>query len=198
MSIDTPIPECPPESAPESHNPRPARVAYRLARWSLAAFLTTFMAARLLVIGIMSRAIPDFYLHVGGNHVHHLNYGIFMLSGVGSYLLFFSPRGKWLNMAASIYGIGLALTFDEFGMWLHLGGAYWQRASFDAVVVVAAILGLISVAPAWKKLGPGHWRVTIALAVLTVVFGAILFHSVREFGNRLAPSLQRLEANQPE
>ena len=28
-------------------------------------------------------------------------------------------------------------------MWLHLGGSYWQRASFDAVVVLLGILGLI-------------------------------------------------------
>jgi hypothetical protein len=34
----------------------------------------------------------------------------------------------------------MALTFDEFGMWLHLGGSYWQRASIDASIVVAALL----------------------------------------------------------
>ena len=30
----------------------------------------------------------------------------------------------------------MGLTFDEFGMWLHLGGGYWQRASYDAVIVI--------------------------------------------------------------
>jgi hypothetical protein len=35
----------------------------------------------------------------------------------------------------------MALTFDEFGMWLHLGGSYWQRASFDAVVCYQVFLG---------------------------------------------------------
>jgi len=185
------------ESVPAEHNARPARVAYRLARWSLAAFLTTFILARILVILIMSRSIPDLYLHVGGNHVHHLNYGIFMLSGVGAYLLFFRPRGLWLNVAAAVYGVGLALTFDEFGMWLHLGGSYWQRASFDAVVVVAALLGLIAVAPAYKKFGPGHWRATIALAILTIVFAFFWMHAVRNFGNRIAPTFQHLEEDSP-
>jgi hypothetical protein len=33
----------------------------------------------------------------------------------------------------------MALTFDEFGMWLHLGGSYWQRASFDAVIVLLGV-----------------------------------------------------------
>jgi len=42
-----------------------------------------------------------------------------------------------LTLAALVYGVGLALTFDEFGMWVHLGGPYWQRASFDAVVLIA-------------------------------------------------------------
>src|SRR5690348_17758809 len=42
---------------------------------------------------------------------------------------------------------GLALTFDEFGMWFHLGGAYSQRASFDAVAIIVGLLGLLSIAP---------------------------------------------------
>jgi len=45
------------------------------------------------------------------------------------------------------YGIGLGLTFDEFGLWLHLGGDYWQRASYDAVIVLATVLALASFAP---------------------------------------------------
>jgi hypothetical protein len=177
--------------------PRPPEVAYRLARWSLAAFVATFIAARILVIGIMSRTIPDLYLHLGGNHVHHLNYGIFMLSGVGAYLLFFRPRGHALSAAAAVYGIGLALTFDEFGMWLHLGGSYWQRASFDAVVVVAALLGLVAVAPEFKKFGPGHWRATIALALLSLVFGTLLVQSVRKEGHKIMPRLQHMEETSP-
>jgi hypothetical protein len=176
---------------------RPPEVAYRLARWALAAFLVTFIAARILVILIMSRTIPDLYLHVGGNHVHHLNYGIFMLSGVGAYLLFFRPHGAWLDLGAAVYGIGLALTFDEFGMWLHLGGSYWQRASFDAVVVIAALLGLIAVAPELRKFRTAHWTTTIAIALLTAVFGVLLMHSVRKAGDKLEPRLQRLEQGEP-
>jgi len=32
--------------------------------------------------------MPDFFLHLGGTHVHHLNYGIFLLSAVTGLLLF--------------------------------------------------------------------------------------------------------------
>ena len=31
--------------------------------------------------------MPDLYLFLGQTHIHHLNYGIFLLSGVGAYLL---------------------------------------------------------------------------------------------------------------
>ena len=32
-----------------------------------------------------ARRIPDVYLHLGGTHVHHLNYGIFLLAAVGGF-----------------------------------------------------------------------------------------------------------------
>jgi hypothetical protein len=98
-----------------------------LARTILVSFVLTFIAARITVFLIVSRRIPDIYLHLGGTHVHHLNYGIFLLTGVGAYLLLIRPAGGPLIAAACIYGVGTGLTFDEFGLWLHLGGGYWQR-----------------------------------------------------------------------
>src|SRR5687768_9357483 len=87
----------------------------RLARWVLTAFLLTFLLSRILVLLIMSRRMPDLFLHLGQTHVHHLNYGIFLLSAMGAWLLFAPPRGRGRFIAALIYGVGLALTFDEFG-----------------------------------------------------------------------------------
>ena len=55
------------------------------------------------------------------------------------------------GLRALLYGLGMALTFDEFGMWLNLGGGYWQRASFDAVIVVLTAFGLIAFAPRWER-----------------------------------------------
>ena len=99
----------------------------------------------------MEREIPDLYLHLGGTHVHHLNYGIFLLSIVGAVLLFAPPApGRRLDVVAILYGVGLALTFDEFGMWLHLGGSYWQRASFDAITVLGGALALAAYTPQLK------------------------------------------------
>ena len=54
------------------------------ARRVLVAFLATFLAARTLVYLIMSRQIPNVTFHARGTHVHHLDYGIFLLALVGA------------------------------------------------------------------------------------------------------------------
>ena len=162
----------------------------------LVAFLFTFMAARVLVFLIVSRRIPDVYLNLGGTHVHHLNYGIFLLSGVGAYLLLGYPGLRALRWSAVLYGIGLALTFDEFGLWLHLGGSYWQRASFDAVVVIAGLLGLAAVAPALRRFRPHHWATAAMLAGAVTVFAVLLVDSLR-YADRLLLRIQVVEQSQP-
>jgi hypothetical protein len=167
-----------------------------VARIILVAFLITFMAARVLVFLIVSRRIPDLFLHVGGTHIHHLNYGIFLLSGVGAYLLLMRPQGRGLLVAAAAYGVGLALTFDEFGLWVHLGGSYWQRASFDAVVVIGALLTLIAVAPEWRRFQPHHWFTAVAMALASVLFGLLLVDSFR-YADRLRVRVLVLEESEP-
>jgi hypothetical protein len=165
----------------------------KLARLILAAFLLTFLLSRILVLLIMSRRIPDFFLHVGQTHVHHLNYGIFLLSAIGAYLLFERPSGRRLSVCAIIYAIGLGLTFDEFGMWLHLGGGYWQRASYDAVVIIAALLGLIVVAPAIKRFHTKHWLLGVAVVMLMLWFLWLVNDAIIRFDKTVGPKLQRLE-----
>ncbi|HLZ46686.1 MAG TPA: hypothetical protein VKQ05_13515 [Gemmatimonadales bacterium] len=154
-----------------------------LARLVLLSLLLTFIAARLISLLIMLHRMPDIYLHVRDTHVHHLNYGIFLLAGVGAYLLFSPSPAAALPAAAVLYGIGLGLTFDEFGMWLHLNGDYWQRASFDAVIVLAAALGLAGFAtPPWR------WRPReVAFALLFVL---VLAGSFR-LAARAVPRFQR-------
>jgi hypothetical protein len=154
-----------------------------LARLVLLSLMLTFMTARLVSILMLLPHVPDIYLHVHETHIHHLNYGIFLLAGVGAFLLF-SP-GPPTPAAAVIYGIGLGLTFDEFGMWLHLNGDYWQRASFDAVIILAAALGLAGFAPP-----PERWRprqVAIGLLFVLLVVGSV------RLAARVAPRLQRWE-----
>jgi len=179
-------------------NSAPSNPTQRLIRIVLSTFLLTFLAARILVLMIMTRRVPDLYAHVRGTHVHHLNYGIFLLSIVGAWLLFARPTGKRLSLAAALYGIGLALTFDEFGMWLHLGGPYWQRASFDAIIIIASILGLLAVAPSLKRFAPKHYVLTAGTVMALVIFGYLLRDAFRHAGTRLGPHLQQIELNSPQ
>jgi hypothetical protein len=151
-----------------------------------------------LVILIMGRIIPDLFLHAGETHVHHLNYGIFLLCAVGGVLLFFRVTERERFWCAVAYGFSLALTFDEFGMWLHLGGGYWQRASFDAVIVVASFFGTIAFAPPVAKLRANHWIVGGVTLAATVLFYVMLFKSLDYAGKRVGPRLERLEQSGPQ
>lgn len=165
-----------------------------LARRALFAFILTFIAARILVLLIMARRIPNMYFFLRGTHVHHLNYGIFLLAAVGAYLLLGRPAGKALGAAALGYGAALALTFDEFGMWLHLGGSYWQRASIDAIVVVAAVLGLIAFASDLRRFESRHLKASVAVLIALTAFGVVLYDASVHIGRVEGPRLQALEA----
>ena len=67
--------------------------AHKLARYALFSFLVTFILARVFVFLIMSKEMPNLYFFMHGTHVHHLNYGIFLLSVVGGYSVF-RPAGR--------------------------------------------------------------------------------------------------------
>ena len=168
--------------------------AHELARRALFAFIVTFIAARITVFLIMARRIPNLYFFLSDTHVHHLNYGIFLLAAVGAYTLMATPAARAARRAAFVYGIAMALTFDEFGMWLHLGGSYWQRASLDATVVVAALLAFLAYARSIEKFEARHKRAFIALGLAVVVFVAALYYASESLGNIAGPRLRELEA----
>src|SRR5216684_8038617 len=140
--------------------------AHKLARYSLFGFLVTFILARVFVFLIMSKEMPNLYLFMHGTHVHHLNYGIFLLASVCGYSVFRRPTGRKAEITALVYGAAMGLTFDEFGMWLHLGGSYWQRASVDAVIVVSALFGLVAFARSIKRFESHHRWMCITLLIL--------------------------------
>jgi hypothetical protein len=176
-----------------SHDSQVTTDSAALARRALFGFMLTFMAARIVVLLIMSHRMPNLYFFLRGTHVHHLNYGIFLLAGVAAYLLFRRPSGKKLRLAALGYGVAMALTFDEFGMWLHLGGSYWQRASVDAIIVVAALFSLIAFAPAIRRFESRHIKASIAILIGLIAFGAVLYDASLRIGRLEGPRLEALE-----
>ena len=174
------------------------RPFHQTARLVLVAFLVTFVATRCLVFLIMARRVPDLFLHIGGTHVHHLNYGIFLLSGVAGYLLFARPEEKKLTLPAVLYGVGMALTFDEFGMWLHLSGGYWQRASWDAIAVFAAIFALIAFSPNLSRLGRRGWITAGLILTSTILFYFMLWKSFEHARESVSEKLRKLESAAPD
>ena len=119
----------------EENTPYPSRKIIGIVTFS---FLLFFVLSRLVVYLILGHLMPNFFLTIRGVHIHHFTYGVFILSLVGLYLLLKRPtfESKSFVRACILYGIGLALTFDEFGMWIMLDDNYWVRQSYDAVIVI--------------------------------------------------------------
>jgi len=150
------------------------------------------------VILIMARRMPNLFLHLGGTHVHHLNYGIFLLSAVAGVLLFARLNDKQRSMCALAYGFSMALTFDEFGMWLDLGGSYWQRASFDAVIVLLGVFGILAFLPRWQRIRAHHYIIGGVLLVSVALFYLLLLKSLKHANDKLMPRLIELEQKGPQ
>ena len=109
----------------------------------ISGFLITFILARLLVYSILAGYLPqELFLHVKGVHIHHFTYGVVILSIVGLYLILKRPPAdsRGFKLTAWFFGIGLGLTFDEFGMWIRLEDDYWIRQSYDAIIIVGLLL----------------------------------------------------------
>ena len=108
----------------------------------LFAFLLTVIVARLI-----SSVSPRLGWTIGGVHVHHYVYGIFMLTAAGYLALIFKgPRASsWI---ALLYGCGVGLTFDEFGFWINpvfQRGVRWSYRGITTVVVALVVVSLIPI-----------------------------------------------------
>ena len=133
------------------HQQIPDRPHRRLFLASVSFFIT-FLAVRLLVASITHHIGPFGYVEMGGRHIHHLVWGILLLlisgyatlaeAGTGD-----SPLSILISRVLSLaYGIGAALTLDEFALWLNLdAAAYWSkqgRESIDAIVLFGSLLAI--------------------------------------------------------
>jgi hypothetical protein len=142
--------------------------------WMLGAFLVTFLATRLVTHLIRAGRGPFRDTTVGGVHIHHEVYGIFLLLGTGTSALAFRPSSPWLEVTAVLFGVGAALTLDEFALWLHLDDVYWGpdgRRSVDAVLIalIVGALLLIGFSPFDADASDGQ-VVAAASVVINLVF----------------------------
>ena len=144
--------------------------------WMLAAFVVTFAVTRVITNLIRRGRGPFRDMSVGGVHVHHQVWGIFLLLGVGTVDLAYRPGRPWLEVLAAMFGVGAALTLDEFALWLRLDDVYWGaegRRSVDAVLLatLVGLLLLVGFSPFDEDSSDGEVAlgITFALNVLFVI-----------------------------
>jgi hypothetical protein len=148
--------------------------------WIVLAFLVTFLVTRLVTKAIREGRGPFHDVKVGGVHLHHEVYGIFLLLGTGLVELTYRPAAPWLYVLGVLFGVGAALTLDEFALWLHLRDVYWShegRSSVDAVLValVVGVLLLVGLNPFdVEKVGSEPVLAATVLANLVFAVVAIL------------------------
>jgi len=152
---------------------------------TLIAFLVTFLITRAITHMIKAGKGPFGDISVGGTHLHHLVPGIFLLliSGVIGIAIDWQPGRPADLIVPVLFGIGAALTLDEFALWLTLRDVYWSkegRRSVDAVIVLATVLTISALGvPFWSDIwadanAAGNW-IIIAWHVLAAVFAVVCF-----------------------
>ncbi len=79
-------------------------------------------------------------------------FGIIILTVAGYLALNFHGQ-RVRHYIAALYGIGLGLAYDEFGMWLHLKDDYWIRQSYDAVAIIMVLLiNVVYFSNLWRRI----------------------------------------------
>lgn len=122
------------------------------AFWLLVSFLVTFSIVRMITHAIRADRGPFRNVSVKGKHLHHLVPGIILVL-ISGYLAVALHLRLTRTLDAIVFGIGAALTLDEFALWLNLEDVYWTKQGRDSIdiVVIAAVLASLVV------LGLGFW-----------------------------------------
>jgi hypothetical protein len=110
------------------------------------AFIVTFAVTRTITARIRGGSTGLRNWNIGGVHVHHQVFGIMMMLIAGSLEFAYAPQGFFADALGALFGVGAALTLDEFALWLRLDDVYWSkegRVSVDAVVIAVAVTGLV-------------------------------------------------------
>jgi hypothetical protein len=109
-------------------------------------FFTALAVVRVLTLAIHYHIGPFHDVSLRGRHIHHLVWGILLLLLSGYGWLVRAASEVWVGRLMSmLYGVGSALTLDEFALWLNLRDVYWSREgreSLEALALFGALLGI--------------------------------------------------------
>jgi hypothetical protein len=114
-------------------------------------FFVTVVVIRGITIAIHNDIGPFHNVQMHGRHIHHMVWGILLLLLVGYIWLLEAGTGSadsWRlvgRLTSMLYGVGAALTLDEFALWLNLSDVYWQRQGRESYEAMALFGGLLSV-----------------------------------------------------
>ncbi len=137
------------------HHYRQLNLSRRVAIRALVAFLTMFGFLRALTAVIHFQILPIHnVVTASGLHIHHLFWGILLLMVVG-FAALATRNPAWHLRIAIVFGCAMALTLDEFALWLRLADVYWTREGWESIkaaAVAAAVLALFALgAPFWRR-----------------------------------------------
>lgn len=158
----------------------------RRERFFLASlgFFACFAIARALTHSMRGQAGGGIAVWWGDTHVHHLVWGILLLLAVGYVWLHEAGTGtrgltrRMERTLALAYGVGAALTLDEFALWVMLEDVYWQkegRMSVDAVTLFGALVSA------------GLWGGPFLRGIVRLV-GRVIRHRSQEVAAAVAPA----------
>ncbi len=150
----------------------------------LLAFLITFSLTRVYTRLAHVRGWGSG--SAGGIHLHHMVFGIVIILLSGLVVIAVDPASPGREILAVAFGIGAALTLDEFALWLYLRDVYWcpeGRSSIDATLmgVLLAALLLVGTSPFGIQGSGGEGRLiafamiafNVAVALVTFVKGKL-------------------------
>lgn len=141
----------------------------------LAAFLITFALTRLYTR--LARVRGWGSGSAGGIHLHHMAFGIVLILLAGFFDLALDPGHPWLEIIAIAFGIGAALTLDEFALWLYLKDVYWTeegRSSIDAIILAVLLAGLVSMGLAPLGIDATYSAETLAFWIVVNLLASLI------------------------
>jgi hypothetical protein len=145
----------------------------------LLAFLFTFAAVRTYTRVGRLRGWGSG--SVQGVHLHHFVPGIVCSLAAATVIIAFRPGPGAMLVLSALFGVGAALTLDEFALILHLDDVYWThegRSSIEAALMAFAFGALFLLSTAPLKSDPSkdipHWVIGGAVAI-DLAFAVVAF-----------------------
>jgi hypothetical protein len=113
-----------------------------------ARIIAVSIVATFVIIRLMLHAAPDSDFDVAGYNIHHLFTGLLLIVAGGIPLALFPGSSRLTDMAAAVFGMGLALALDE---WVYLIATDGTNASY--LLPVSLRGGIVMVALAVIYIG---------------------------------------------